>query len=188
MSTCSFPDCGASIMALGLCSGHYHQQHRGHPLKPIARDRTTAERFWSKVTRSSPNDCWLWTGAVGGHGYGNFWADGRYYRAHRWSYENCVGPIPDGLTLDHVRARGCRSKLCVNPAHLEPVTSALNTERGDALKNALAKKAAQDTCKHGHPLSGDNLYVQPKNGYRYCRTCQKRRRSEYLVRQRTGLA
>ena len=80
-------------------------------------------RFWSKVNRTNTG-CWDWVGALS-HGYGHFGIEGIIYRAHRVTYEWMVGPIPDGLTIDHL----CKNKACVNPAHLEPVTIRENTRR-----------------------------------------------------------
>lgn len=70
--------------------------------------------------------CWLWEGALRG-GYGRVKLDGRTQAAHRASYELHVGPIPSGLVLDHL----CRNRSCVNPAHLEPVTTEENIRRGE---------------------------------------------------------
>lgn len=82
-------------------------------------------RFWAKVDRMAHADeCWLWTGTISG-GYGRFHTGGSYVRAHRFAYEQLVGPIPDDLTLDHL----CMVKACVNPAHLEPVTRGENARR-----------------------------------------------------------
>lgn len=80
-----------------------------------------------------PNGCWLWTGCRS-NGYGQIGMDGRMMLAHRLAYELIIGPIPTGLHIDHL----CRTPLCVNPAHLEPVTPAENIRRGD---NAAAQRA-----------------------------------------------
>jgi len=82
-------------------------------------------------------DCWIYTGADNGKGYGvvgvGSMRDGsrRTEYAHRVIYCAFVGPIPDGYVIDHVRARGCRSTKCVNPAHLEAVSNRENVCRGD---------------------------------------------------------
>ncbi len=87
--------------------------------------------------------------------------------AHRFAYELTVGPIPKGLTIDHVRERGCILELCCNPAHLEPVTLQENLLRGGTFQ---AANAAKTHCPRGHPYAGGNLYVRP-DGSRRCRTC-----------------
>ena len=80
-------------------------------------------RFWAKVRVSG--DCWEWTGATNSRGYGCLVRDKRGYLAHRYAYTLAVGPIPDGLTIDHL----CGNKRCVRPEHLEPVTVAENIRR-----------------------------------------------------------
>jgi hypothetical protein len=98
----------------------------------IATDE--AARFWAKV-RFTPGGCWLWTGALSPDGYGRFritLAPGRHthVKAHRWAWEQLVGPIGPGMTLDHLIDPGpCTSKACVNPGHLEEVTRAENARR-----------------------------------------------------------
>lgn len=124
---------------------------------------TTRERFLAKVTIGE-DGCWQWTGGTA-RGYGRFCANYKMHNAHRWSYEFSVGPIPAGLQLDHL----CRNTMCVNPAHLEPVTPQENTLRGHTL---AAANAAKTHCPKGHPLSGANLYVTPR-GYRDCRACRR---------------
>ena len=93
----------------------------------------TAERFWSKVDRRGLDECWEWLGAKLVKGYGHFFLGGtrqegnrRWVLAHRFAYEELVGPIPDGLDLDHL----CRNVGCCNPAHLEPVSRSVNLLRG----------------------------------------------------------
>lgn len=131
--------------------------------------KTTAGRFWSKVEVT--DGCWLWTGCQVQNGYGQFRFDGRTGLAHRWAYEHFVGPIPDGLDLDHL----CRVRHCVNPAHLEPVTRAENLHRGKG--NGFQLNAAKTHCAQGHPFSGHNLIIG-KNGQRLCRACKNAWRSK----------
>jgi hypothetical protein len=137
---------------------------------------TESERFWSKVDKTAT--CWLWTGTLVG-GYGTF-RSGATVRAHRWSYEHLIGPIPEGLHLDHL----CRVRQCVNPAHLEPVTQRENNRRGEGWSG---QKARQTQCLHGHPLSGDNLRIRP-NGHRECKACSKARYRAWWLRQQEALS
>lgn len=135
----------------------------------MGRTRTPAvERFWPQVSKGEPSACWFWTGTRYPNGYGKFHLGGKNGKgigAHRFAYELLVGPIPDGLTLDHL----CRNPPCVNPAHLEPVTQRENTLRGTGF---IARQAAQTHCKRGHPLSGENLAIEGA-GYRRCRACRR---------------
>lgn len=122
--------------------------------------RSTEDRFWAKVEKTS--DCWIWKGAKHGRGYGNFFASG-YVLAHRFSYELARGPIPPGLTIDHL----CRNRLCVNPDHLEAVTMRVNLLRGVGPSAVAARKTH---CPRGHEYAGLNIYWT-KDGRRKCRTC-----------------
>jgi len=109
-----------------------------------------AELFYSHVTIGDAAACWRWTGAPDRYGYGRLKFCGRMMKAHRVAYELNVGPIPDGLTIDHVKARGCSTTLCVNPSHLEPVTCRVNLLRGNT---HAAKNAAKTHCPKGHPYA-----------------------------------
>ena len=128
----------------------------------------TAEVRFSAFTIPEPNSgCLLWLGAISKSGYGNFWADGTIWRAHRWAYQHFVGPIPTGFTLDHK----CRVRCCVNPDHLEPVTVKENVLRGIGHG---ARAARQTLCKSGHEFRPN----RSKRGYRVCRTCDTERARE----------
>lgn len=133
-------------------------------------DSTAADRFWTKVSKT--DSCWLWKGTRTGKGYGIFTLGGKRKRAHQISYILSVGPIPDSLQLDHL----CRNPTCVNPAHLEPVTSRENTIRGLRARFGRSSRKGiplKSSCKHGHPYSGDNLLVVSTTGRRACRACMR---------------
>ena len=127
--------------------------------------RTPAHLFWSKVEFT--NSCWLWQAAVNDEGYGRF---GPSEYAHRWAYEFCVGPLPDGLQIDHL----CRVRNCVNPDHLEPVTGRTNILRGISFSAVHARKTH---CPQGHPYDEANTYTSPtaKRRSRQCLACMKKR-------------
>lgn len=134
-------------------------------------------RFWRFVHPEPLSGCWLWSGAISNEGYGRFRFGVRGSKqgmAHRFAYELLVGPIPQGLQLDHL----CRTPACVNPAHLEPVTGRENLLRGDTFQ---ARNAAKTSCVHGHPFDERNTEWRPTGG-RACREC--RRRKVQAARQR----
>jgi hypothetical protein len=164
--TCSVAGCGSPVNARGWCNAHYLKWLKyGDPLSPSFRARITpAERFWEKVVKT--DTCWLWTGHIDGGGYGRFRPRAsRSPFAHRWAYEEVVGPVPEGLELDHV----CRVRHCVNPDHLEPVTHRENILRSD---NFMAHRARQTHCKWGHEFTPENTIARP-GGLRGCRECKR---------------
>lgn len=158
---------------------------KGPAPKPIA------DRFWGKVDRRSSEECWLWTGNKIPAGYGQFrigsMADGtrRFAMAHRIAYELSIGPIPAALVLDHL----CRTPLCCNPDHLEPVTRGENVRRGKTGKPETNGGAifnrAKEHCRNGHPYSTANTYVNP-DGHRSCKICSRLASQNYKIRKRAA--
>lgn len=147
--------------------------------RPQRRLRDPRKRLLSKV-RVVASGCWEWTGYVTKRGYGKFTVGktGTIY-AHRWAYRLFVGDIPDDLPLDHL----CRNTICVNPAHLEPVTPQVNTARGKAGQALGARNRSKSHCAHGHPYSQANTYIYP-DGDRSCRECNRQAQKAYQQRRR----
>lgn len=142
---------------------------------------STLMRFMSKVDRSgSPDACWLWTASLRPNGYGQFLFNGTVGYAHRAAYSMFVGPIPDGLHVDHTchdetcASAGieCPHRRCVNPAHLEAVTQRVNLLRGQTI---TAHEARKTHCLRNHPFSPENTKIT-RLGHRECRECRRMRK------------
>lgn len=123
--------------------------------------RTLAERLWSLFVVNPETGCWLWTNRLNACGYGTVSAQRKHMLAHRAMYELLVGPIPEGLELDHL----CRVRHCVNPAHLEPVDHLTNVRRGQG-------NGRKTHCPRGHLYSPENTRID-RRGCRLCKECQR---------------
>jgi len=127
--------------------------------------------FWARVEQSD-NGCWTWK-LKPQKGYGRYKSGGAYYTAHRFIYEMVVGPIPEGMQVDHVchsldptcEGGYCLHRMCVNPMHLEAVSSHENARRAVEMNRS-------ESCPQGHPYNLANIRFTSK-GVRFCRACQR---------------
>lgn len=128
------PECGFACRTPSAMRRH---------MEGIHDPRIAAERFWSKVDKDGPvpeiapelGPCWMWKASFSTKGYGRFsYPGGKYCAAHKYAYELLVGPVPDGLELDHL----CRNPACCRPDHLEAVPHAENMARAYAVREERA--------------------------------------------------
>lgn len=175
--SCAVADCEyRGILRRGLCGKHYVRwQKYGDP---TGRHRAPdpAERLLANSYRADDGSgCLRWAGEHGTKGYGGVSIGGKNFQTHRVAYELWVGPIPDGLEIDHVYARGCRHRDCNNPAHLEAVTHAENVRRRH-----------RTHCTHGHELTPENTIHRktPTGTKRVCLECLERWRRKSRSREK----
>lgn len=135
-----------------------------------------AARFKSNILKINPpiwngTRCWIWTGAKQPEGYGRTWVNGKKISTHRAVYELLVGPIPEGLDLDHL----CRNRACCNPKHLEPVTRSENLRRGNAGRHTLVRLRSRTHCDKGHEFNDSNTRWEKykDSTIRVCAACRK---------------
>lgn len=177
---CDVEGCGEYVAGRGLCSKHYYRLRRTGSLADPTPE-PIGERFWRQVDKAGDDECWLWSKGV--HlGYGQFWVKelNRSMTAHRWVYENEVGPIPEGMVIDHkchteALAKGlcdggeCIHRRCVNPRHLSPENRGVNSNFGNG---PAAKNARKTHCKNGHEFTPENTRMTTR-GFRVCRACER---------------
>lgn len=158
------------------------------------KPRSAAERFAKFIPSGVAADaCWEWTGAKCRGGYGVFQAlSKRTVKAHRFSYELSVGPIPAGLCVCH----RCDNPPCINPAHLFLGTPADNNrdrhQKGRSrtydgprpwLATIRREYVRASSCKRGHPFDDGNTR-RGRDGSRQCRTCEQLREEQRKDRRR----
>lgn len=146
--------------------------------KRIGRPPTPArDRLLALVEIDEATGCWLWMGSRKGPGYGTFCFENVTRLAHRVSYELFVGPIPEGLQVDHL----CNTPPCVRPDHLEVCSGRQNVLRSPAAPSAI--NARKTHCNNGHEFTPENTYVT-KNGSRQCKRCTADRMKRAYWRQK----
>lgn len=135
----------------------------------VLADLNLPARFWKKVMPRE-DGCWEWLGSRARSSSDNFYGSVNVnhirYNAHRIAWILRRGPVTLGLELDHL----CRNTLCVNPDHLEEVTHAENTRRGNAGKWFKELQNSKTHCPQGHPYDEKNTRYKAK-GWRVCREC-----------------
>lgn len=153
-------------------------------INTLAYGKRLLDTVMSKVEMIPFSGCWLFYGG-GPWGYGTvtIWdyltKSKKTIRAHRVTYEYFIGPIAPGLDLDH----WCRVRCCVNPDHLEPVTSKVNNLRGLSPSSINAAKIA---CSKGHLFVEGNLKIISTTGERRCRMCERANKLAYRARLKEG--
>lgn len=167
---CKVGDCEEPANGgLGWCKRHYQKYYKaGDPLAPDKYTRRGAplrERLEAKVAKT--DHCWFWLGHINGSGYGVIGVGGKARLAHRVSYEVFVGPIPDGLVIDHL----CRNRACIAPTHLQPVTQEVNVRRGASTERGTH-------CGNGHEFTKANT-----RWVRVCATCSDVARERWKARK-----
>lgn len=184
------PECDRPSYCKTWCDPHY-RRHRntGRVGGPINEriNGTPRERFWPKVDKNGPipahrpdlGPCWLWrTTASTQNGYPQFRNGRRMVLAHRFAYEDTIGPVPEDLELDHLchNQSGCAGgptcphRKCVNPAHLDPVTNDENQERRAGMHLGLV-------CGNNHTYTEAN--TRWYEGARICRDCERAAEARY---------
>lgn len=182
---CSMDGCdrGGKITR-GMCDYHYRKWLRDNrdQVRQIRDDRPALERVMSRTSIDPDSGCWVWQLSVQTNGYPThvYTSEGGR-RGHVWAYELLVGPVPEGMELDHTchwidencvdMGHDCPHRRCVNPSHLEPVTRRVNVLRS---RSWASRNARKTHCPQGHEYTPENTYVH--NGSRQCKTCRRERK------------
>ena len=129
-----------------------------------AERETVPAKILDRIDFAGAGGCWLWSFPLNANGYGvtPLWHGRTSRLAHRALWEALVGPIPEGMVLDHL----CLVRNCLNPDHLDPVTQAENARR--------VKVKLVTQCRRGHEYTAANTYARP-DGYRECQQCRRTR-------------
>lgn len=142
-----------------------------------SRNKTLRQRIEDGT--SWDGDCLLWTGtALMPDGYARFTYRGKKQLVHRVVWEDANGPIPDGWQVDHVAARGCRHRNCVNIDHLEAVPPGENTRRASILN---------ERCRSGRHVLAEVGVLSAGRGGRTCAACSRESAAKYRERVRAGI-
>lgn len=183
----------------GRCSGCYQRRRKELAAAGVALSGFDPVKVLMAKVEKTTEGCWLYTGYLDRDGYVQLRRGGRPIRGHRFAYELFVGPIPEGMQIDHVCHNRdatcndgvfCRHRRCLNPAHLEPVTNTQNTYRSKSVTGINSRKTH---CIHGHAFVGDNIiWRSPRSPggrpRRNCKACNVEAKRRYKAARRSPAA
>jgi hypothetical protein len=169
---CMMEDCPDPVRTRGYCNKHYLRLWKYG--SPYITHTTYKFELLDRLAANSQEDpetgCVVWQLALTKAGYARIEMapEKRKVFVHRIVYELNVGPIPEGMVIDHL----CRNRACINYEHLEVVTIRENTLRGEG---ASAENAKKIECRNGHEFTDDNIqWVKGKYGpERRCKECTR---------------
>lgn len=178
-ATCKQDHCTSPVMSVGYCTAHYKRFRRYGDASIKRPTKPAAERFWAKVDKRGPDECWPWTAGTSPQGYGGFHPKhGETVLAHRYAYESEHGPIEGDDVVDHMCHNGqdcppgpCKHRLCCNPGHLDP------TSRPDNVNRSHNSNIQKTHCPRGHAYTPNNTRIHTKSNTtgRSCRACARAR-------------
>ncbi len=190
---CNFSGCGGKHSGLGLCEGHRGQQKRGETLTPLysrCRPKNTPPRIeYDEMPCPVPGlkgPCRIFRGNISkgrDGGYGAVGFNGKVVKVHRYVYERDVGPIPEGMKIDH----RCRVRACCNADHLRYVTNQVNCTE-NVVDHPWQVMAARTHCKNGHEFTPENTVPLKTSNGRGCRACNREKQKRCSARKKLALS
>ena len=156
---------------MASCYPAYLDPTSGSEFQMKARERPIEERLLEKIAFCPTTGCWIWLGDLNKNGYGRISIHNKLEYAHRACYIAFKGRIPFLKQLDHL----CRLSACVNPDHLEAVSSATNLHRGNAPSMVIWRSGKCGTC-------GTERVPRGRSGRLYCKKCNREQQAKIRSR------